>query len=297
MNIAKYKGNGALQIVKHIERDRPKTAVYSNEQIDEERTHLNYSVQIRTQNGNVVKPRKFKDAFAKARAEHKATTGKEARSDAVSLVSAVIQLPREYCTVTEATKLHPHGIAFAKDEEQAKQFFTEAMRATLRHFKVRPDMFVSAEVHLDETTPHVHVCWVPLKDGKLDAKHQVCRSALNTYHDAVDKHLRECCPWYRGGLVSEHLSDRVKAFDNLTIREIRKATADLKRIRKKTEDLAKQCDLIERMPKTERDILERFLKSISNDAHDYVAEFEKFRRDFSVLALAVKNKYDGGRSR
>ncbi len=292
MHVAKYKGSGAVQVVKHIERDRPDTAVYGNERIDKERTELNYSLELRTRDGKAVAFRSFSDAVAEAKRLHKATTGREARSDAVTLASAVVQLPREYCNVDE------EGIATAKDEEQAKRFFKAVAVETLKHFKVDPKWVVCAEVHLDETTPHVHVSWVPVKDGKLDAKNQVCRSALSKYHDRVDAHLRDSFSWWRGGLVSEHLSDRLKAFDNLTIRDVRKATADLKRIRKKTADIAKQCDLIERMPKTERDILERFLKSISNDAHDYVAEYEKYRMNYSALALAVKNKYsDGGRSR
>ena len=37
--------------------------------------------------------------------------------------------------------------------------------------KIRPDMIFSAVIHLDEKTPHLHLCFVPLtEDNRLTAK-------------------------------------------------------------------------------------------------------------------------------
>lgn len=42
---------------------------------------------------------------------------------------------------------------------------------------------VSAVIHRDQTTPHMHVIIVPVKDGKLNARHFMSRDALRTLQD------------------------------------------------------------------------------------------------------------------
>jgi hypothetical protein len=292
MHVAKFKGAGAVQVVKHIERDRPATAIYGNERIDAERTEQNYTLSLRTKGGRVVETRRFTDALAEAKAIHHQTTGREARSDAVSLVSCVVQLPREYCDVAN------DGIATVKDAEHAKQFFTSAMYATLRHFKVELDMVVGVEVHMDETTPHMHLCWVPLRDGKLDAKSQVNRQSLQSFHDVVDRHLREKLQWYIGGLVSDAPSERLKSSDNLTMHEVRKAKAQLSRVKAKTREAVRAYDIVDNMPKSERELVSRYLEK-----RGLTEDFEQFKQEIRGVANVLQNlearnpHHQGGRSR
>lgn len=280
MHVAKFKGSGAVQVVKHIERDRPNTAKYGNERIDSSRTHQNYSIELRTRDGRAIAFRRYSGALDEARTMHEATTGKQTRSDAVSLVCAVIQLPREYCDIDG------NGTATAKDVEEAREFFRCATIATLRHFSVDPRFLVSAEVHLDETTPHVHICWIPLSRGKLNAKEQVSRTSLKSYHDAVDKHLRANLGWYRGGLVSDEPSARLHASDNLTMQEVRKAKRAVVRA-------SKAYKFVNDLPNSERELYDGFLKK-----HGLLEEFGQYRSRLAVPTKAsIKHSDKGGRER
>ncbi len=278
MHVAKFKQGGALQVVRHIERDRPKTATYGNERIDASRTHQNYAVQLRTKQGRAVNCRQYTEALAEARSMHEATTGRQARSDAVSLVCAVVQLPREYCDIRS------DEVATAKDAEQAEQFFRAATIATLRHFGVQPKFLVSAEVHLDETTPHIHIVWVPVRGGKLNAKEQVNRSSLKSYHDFVDRFLRESLPWYRGGLVSDSPSERLKSSDNMTMHEVRQAKSQLARVKAKTAVAIRNYAIVEDLPKSEREVYERFLEK-----RGLTEDFEQYKRDISSVAHVLQS--------
>lgn len=282
MHVAKFKGAGAVQVVKHIERDRPNTAKYGNERIDSSRTHQNYSIELKTKDGRAVAFRQYSEAHDEAKAKHEATTGKQARSDAVSLVCAVIQLPREYCDIRD------DGIATAKNAEEARDFFRCATIATLRHFNIRPHYLISAEVHLDETTPHVHVAWVPFVKDKLNAKEQVNRSSLRSYHDYVDKFLRDSLSWYRGGLVSDEPSARLRASDNLTMQEVRKAKRAVVRA-------SKAYKFVNDLPSSERELYDSFLKN-----NGLLDEFEQYKSKrlaaVNVLTKAsIKRSDKGGR--
>ena len=50
-----------------------------------------------------------------------------------------------------------------------KEFFDYAVE--FMKFKQSPDTYISAVVHVDEKTPHMHLCFVPITaDGRLSAK-------------------------------------------------------------------------------------------------------------------------------
>ena len=48
-----------------------------------------------------------------------------------------------------------------------------------------------ANVHLDETTPHMHMGIVPMKDGKLTSKTVFNRETLKRIQEEFPKHLQE----------------------------------------------------------------------------------------------------------
>ncbi|MGU9445266.1 plasmid recombination protein, partial [Clostridium perfringens] len=50
---------------------------------------------------------------------------------------------------------------------------------------------VSAKVHMDETTPHMHLHFVPIKDGKLQCRSVLNQSRFNKVHTNVPKYLQE----------------------------------------------------------------------------------------------------------
>ena len=56
--------------------------------------------------------------------------------------------------------------------------------------------FLSAVVHMDEKTPHMHLCFVPLtSDGRLSAKEIVGnKKKLGEWQDAFWTHMAEAYP-------------------------------------------------------------------------------------------------------
>ena len=56
-----------------------------------------------------------------------------------------------------------------KKKSEVKAYFTEALDFIREHQD--PKTILSAVVHMDEKTPHMHLCFVPLtEDGRLSAK-------------------------------------------------------------------------------------------------------------------------------
>ena len=56
-----------------------------------------------------------------------------------------------------------------KSRSEVKAYFEYALK--FLESKQSPDTFLSAVVHMDEKTPHLHLCFVPLtSDGRLSAK-------------------------------------------------------------------------------------------------------------------------------
>ena len=140
----KISGIGGLQA--HNQREHEKS--YTNPDIDWSRKNLNYTLTENTQNinFNVRADERIAQAY----------TGKKAvRKDAVKLCEALFTSDKTF---------------FDKlTEQEQKHFFQDCYEwACNRYGK---NNIISAIVHLDENTPHMHVDFVPITyDGRLSAK-------------------------------------------------------------------------------------------------------------------------------
>ena len=137
----KYKGPEIGQIEAHNERTKEKYA--SNPDIDPARKHLNYNL--------LPPPPKYR-----AEAERQIReAGCRTRKDSVRLVETLITASPEFFQ--------------NKSQKEIREYFERALE--FMKTKQNPDTFVSAVVHMDEKTPHMHLCFVPLtEDGRLSAK-------------------------------------------------------------------------------------------------------------------------------
>ena len=137
----KYKGPEIGQIEAHNERTKEKYA--SNPDIDPARKHLNYNL--------LPPPPKYR-----AEAERQIReAGCRTRKDSVRLVETLITASPEFFQ--------------NKSQQEIRAYFERALE--FMKTKQNPDTFVSAVVHMDEKTPHMHLCFVPLtEDGRLSAK-------------------------------------------------------------------------------------------------------------------------------
>jgi len=135
-------GAGAIQgIQSHNERERKS---YTNPDIDSSKTHLNYSL---------ISPEESYMRAIKANIAE-LNLKKAVRKDAVLACSFVITSSQDFFK--------------DKTQEEQKSFFTD----TVKFFQDRygEKNVISAKVHMDEATPHMHLILTPIRDNKLSAK-------------------------------------------------------------------------------------------------------------------------------
>ena len=141
LRFAKYKGPEIGQIESHNERTKESYA--SNPDIDTNRSKLNYNL--------LTPPPKYR-----AEAERQIwEAGCRTRKDSVRLVETLITASPEFFQ--------------GKSQKEIRGYFERALE--FMKSKQNPNTFVSAVVHMDEKTPHMHLCFVPItEDGRLSAK-------------------------------------------------------------------------------------------------------------------------------
>lgn len=141
LRFAKYKGPEISNIEAHNERTKEKYA--SNPDVDTSRSHLNFHL--------ITPERKYRAEAEKQIAE----AGCRTRSDSVRVVEALVTASPEFFK--------------GKKKGEIKAYFTEALDFIREHQD--PKTIISAVVHMDEKTPHMHLSFVPLTaDGRLSAK-------------------------------------------------------------------------------------------------------------------------------
>ena len=98
-----------------------------------------------------------------------------ARSDSVRMVEALVTASPEFFK--------------GKKKSEVKAYFTVALDFIQKHQS--KDTIISAVVHMDEKTPHMHLCFVPLtEDKRLSAKEIVGnKKKLTWWQDEFWKHM------------------------------------------------------------------------------------------------------------
>ncbi len=141
MRFAKYKGPEIGRIEAHDERTKETYA--SNPDVDTGRSRLNF---------HLVKPQRSYRAEAERQI---AEAGCRTRKDSVRVVETLITANPEFFK--------------GKNPKEVKAFFERALDFIKN--KQAPETIISAVVHMDEKTPHMHLSFVPItEDGRLSAK-------------------------------------------------------------------------------------------------------------------------------
>ena len=141
LRFAKYKGPEIGRIEAHDERTKETYA--SNPDVDTSRSKLNF---------HLVKPQRSYRAEAERQI---AEAGCRTRKDSVRVVETLITASPEFFQ--------------GKNSKEVKAFF--ALALDFIKSKQSPETIISAVVHMDEKTPHMHLSFVPItEDGRLSAK-------------------------------------------------------------------------------------------------------------------------------
>lgn len=169
-NVAKFKGGQLYGMDIHIQR---KTENHSNKDIDVSRSHLNYEL---VENGHKFQFTDHYYSAVKKRIEQGYTGDKALRKDATLACGVLISSDKQFFD----------GLT----PEKEREFFQTAYEYLCE--KYGAENIISAKVHKDETTPHLHAIVVPLtKDGRLTAKELFDRNALTALHNDIPQKLKQ----------------------------------------------------------------------------------------------------------
>ena len=182
LRFAKYKGPEIGRIEAHNERTKETYA--SNPDVDSSRSKFNF---------HLVEPERAYRAEAERQI---AAAGCRTRSDSVRVVEALFTASPEFFQ--------------GKKPDEIRAFFREAIDfLTIYQSK---ETIISAVVHMDEKTPHMHLSFVPLTaDSRLCAKEIVGnKKKLTWWQDEFWKHMVKKYPELeRGESASETGRDHI----------------------------------------------------------------------------------------
>lgn len=161
LRFAKHKGSPARAIEAHHERE--KEEYKSNPDIIKSKIKDNI---------HLIKP----NSYYRYEIENRIKTAAcRTRKDSTRFVDTLITASPEFFSgksVEEITKYFLHSLEFIKT-------------------KIKDDNIFSAVIHMDEKSPHMHLCFVPLtEDNRLSAKDILGnRASLSKWQDGFYEHM------------------------------------------------------------------------------------------------------------
>lgn len=220
-------GKGSVKGIEIHDRREKDGISHTNKDIDWERTKLNYDLHP-SQNNNFYKA-------IKTRIEN-LNLKKAVRKDAVVMAQVLVTSDHDFfkrLTPSRQEQFFKDSYDFLKDRYGEKNI-------------------ISATVHLDERTPHMHFNFVPVtEDGRLSAKSLLTRQSLIEQQTAFYEHVGKHYGLERGipGGTKTHLE----------VAEYKVKTA----IEKEHHALKNAQNALEMISKAERDLMSMEMKLAS----------------------------------
>lgn len=253
-HFGKYKSSNVFGLQKHNQRENKN---YSNKDLDISKSHLNYDlvnsspINFRTTINNLI--------------DEKRKSDRAVRKDAVVYCECIISSDQNFFKNLSLDK--------------QKLFFRESLEFLGQ--KLGKDNIISANVHMDETTPHMHVGFVPIQGDSLSAKKVLNRNFLRNIHNQMPKFLKD------NGFEIERGKEDAK-FKHMETREYKKLSqAELDDLEFQKKNLNKQIDtLIEKKNSIENDLNAReSLETNLNDINDV-----EIRKTLLRDKITIKNE-------
>lgn len=210
-HVEKFKSNDVRGLQIHNQRESSKS---KNNDIDPYRTILNYDLHNEDKiNYNQRVKEIIADGYKGAKA---------IRKDATVMTSTIVTSDK--------------GFFDKLSLEEQKKFFEESYKFLKECYGERN--IVSAVVHMDETTPHMHLTAVPLTDdGKLSAKKIIDRKFLRHIQKAIPELLQN-----KGFDIERGVEGSAKGHtetDDYKREQIKKLKTENKELKRQNEELRK----------------------------------------------------------
>lgn len=225
-NYAKYTKGAMGHLTKHYERAKDNEGNYikfGNQDIDASRTHLNYNLAPEHHNQLDFIHKRLEEVYCMN------------RKDVNVMCSWVITAPQDL------------------DPEQGKQFFQESYNFLEKKYGKKN--VVSSFVHMDEKTPHMHFCFMPIvldakhvQGEKVSAKECVTKIDLQQFHEQLQNYLHKnniICSIINGATLEGNKS--VEELKRGTARQtLQKVRSTTKKGKEELNNLQKQKNALER---------------------------------------------------
>ena len=245
LRFSKQKGNPATKIEAHHERT--KEEYKSNPDIDISKSKNNI---------HLIAPQVRYKAEVDKRIKE---SGCRVRKDSTRFVDTLITASPEFF--------------WDMTHEKKVEYFQRAV--DFMKGKIRPDMIFSAVIHLDEKTPHLHLCFVPLtEDNRLTAKEILGnRAKLSKWQDEFHEFMVKFYPDIERG-TSATLTNRKHIPSNIF-----KSAAKLEKMQEEIEKVLKNTNFTNASKNSEKAI-----KLIE----DWMPRVETFRTNVNILYNALE---------
>ncbi len=171
LRFTKHKAGPAGALEAHHERTKEKYA--SNPDIDVTRSKDNF---------HIIQPKQRYRQEINSRIK---AAGCKTRKDSTMFVDTLITASPEFFE--------------GRNRKDIQAYFTEAV--TFIEQKIGRGNIFSAVVHMDEKTPHLHLCFTPItEDGRLSAKEILGnRAQLSRWQDEFHAHMKKTFPALKRG--------------------------------------------------------------------------------------------------
>ncbi len=240
----KYKRADIVGIERENERDENYKST-RNPQIDKSKTRLNY---------HTVPHEKKYLSFIDERIKQ-LSPKRKIKDDAVLITSFILGSNKEFFD----------GLA----KEQQKQFFADCTDFLSERYG--EENVISAVVHLDESTPHLHLNLMPVTDGRLCAKELFDRAALRDlqtdFYEAVGK---------KYGLERGKEGSAAKHLDTFAYK--------MKKMTEAAEAKIREAEELQAAAKSVKELLESY-----ESAKSEKIPFSGKKKETEIIALRTKN--------
>ena len=255
-HVAKYTNTQCGHLLNHYNRANEKDCNRSNEDIDKTRTKENYNLMEREETPQEIYKNRLDELYNLGRADVK------------TMFDWVITLPKDY-------------------QGDSREFFIHT--TDFLNARYGAENCVGAFVHMDEKQPHMHYSSIPAVEDKnpnheqrekVCAKEVLTRNDLQTFHDDLQRYLRERMPDREINIITGITKEQGR---NMSVKEI-KLQAKAERLKEKEKEKEVK-EREERLTKKEEKLKEQKKQNLERQK-----EIDKQKRELQQKEIYLISK-------
>ena len=272
----KYKRNNLKGIYRHNER---KNQNYSNENIDKEKSYLNYSIKA---------PQfSYEKEFERIRKLY----------DLKGQIKTVSNIACEYIITSDKDFFEKIG------EIETKRYFETAFKFVSEYKDLGEQYIMSAKVHMDEETPHMHLIFLPVVHTTDKKGNSIDKLACSEFWKAKDSYRQLQDAFYnymvshnfdleRGIPKEESEREHIDLKEYKDITNFNKTKEKMKNIKLELPDVPEIANISKFTIKRDEKILEEIIKPkdelINELYHNNVDLHKELSKQANVVEEAKK---------